>query len=82
MVLARGKDGEPDQQWGFWIDPFDFPMVNFTRLSRSERVSVLLQRYEPRQASVRIIYFASARIGVKDKPFIEDVISELIHESK
>ena len=75
VVIANGKHGEKDQQWGFWIDAFDFPIE---RISRTERFSVLMQRYEPPYASVRLVYFPSARIGVKDKPFIDDVLSELL----
>jgi hypothetical protein len=75
VVIANGKPGEKDQQWGFWIDAFDFPIE---RISRTERFSVVMQRYEPPYASVRLVYFPSARIGVKDKPFIDDVISELL----
>ena len=59
-------------------------MVNFTRVSRSERFTVVLQEYEPEsvKARVRLIYFPSARVGAKDKPFIDDVISDLVHERK
>lgn len=81
VVQARGAEGQ-ERQWGFWVDAFDFPMVNFTRLSRSERFTVLLQRYDPPSAKVTMIYFPSARIGAKDKPFIDDVISDLVHEKK
>jgi len=84
IVDARANQGEKDQRWVFWIDTFDFPMVNFTRVSRSERFTVVLQEYEPEsvKAKVRLIYFPSARVGAKDKPFIDDVISDLVHERK
>ena len=84
IVDARANPGEKDQRWVFWIDTFDFPMVNFTRVSRSERFTVVLQEYEPEsvRAKARLIYFPSARVGAKDKPFIDDVISDLVHERK
>src|SRR2546430_2056218 len=84
IVDARANQSEKDQRWVFWIDTFDFPMVNFTRVSRSERFTVVLQGYEPEtvNAKVRLIYFPSARVGAKDKPFIDDVISDLVHERK
>jgi len=65
------------------FDTFDFPMVNFTRLSRSERFALVLHPYEPpNNAKLKLIYFPSARVGAKDKPFIDDVISDLVHERK
>ena len=86
------KGEEKDQQkWGFWLDTFDFPMANFTRVSRSERFALVLQDYEPpkkekvdgdKVPKVKLIYFPSARVGAKDKPFIDDVVSDLIHERK
>ena len=84
IVDARANQGEKDQRWVFWIETFDFPMVNFTRVSRSERFTVVLQEYDPEtvNAKVRLIYFPSARVGAKDKPFIDDVISDLVHERK
>ena len=74
---------------GFWIDTFDFPMANFTRVSRSERFALVLQDYEPPKKTrsykvpkVKLIYFPSARLGAKDKPFIDDVISDLVQRKE
>src|SRR5207245_10363986 len=82
---------ETSAKMGFWLDTFDFPMANFTRVSRSERFALVLQDYEPpkkekidgdKVPKVKLIYFPSARVGAKDKPFIDDVVSDLIHERK
>ena len=54
IVDARANQGEKDQRWGFWIDTFDFPMVNFTRVSRSERFTVVLQEYEPESGKAKV----------------------------
>jgi hypothetical protein len=89
VVHARPNPGEKDMQWRFWIDTFDFPMVTFTRLSRSERFAVVIRGYENPVpgigepiAKVSLIYFPSARIGAKDKPFIDDVIADLLQKRK
>jgi hypothetical protein len=74
-ILVRVDNGE--RQWMFWVDVFDFPLVNFTRISKDERFTVLLKRYRPPEAVITAIYFPSSRSGVKDKPFIDEVISEL-----
>ena len=71
-----GVDGG-ERQWMFWVDVFDFPLVNFTRISKSERFAVVLKRYRPPTADLAVIYFPSSRSGVKDKPFIDEVISSL-----
>jgi hypothetical protein len=78
IVHARSNQGEEkdQQKWGFWLDTFDFPMANFTRVSRSERFALVLQDYEPpkkkekvdgdKVPKVKLIYFPSARVGAKD----------------
>ena len=79
-IWARVSSGE--KQWAFWVDAFDFPLVNFTRISTSERFTLLLKRYDPPSAQLTLIYFPSSRSGVKDKPFIDEVISGLGHGQK
>jgi hypothetical protein len=69
-----------EKQWALWVDTFDFPLVNFTRISKSERFAIVLKRYDPPSAQVTFIYFPSWRSGVKDRPFIDEVISNLAHQ--
>jgi hypothetical protein len=64
----------------FWVDMFDFPLVNFVRLSKAERFSVVLKRYRPDDAQITLIYFPSSRSGVKDKPFLDELISDLLRK--
>ena len=67
----------------FWLDPFDFPLLNFSRVSRNERIAVVLHRYDPRPdfmvASLVLLYFPSSRSGAKDKPYLDDLMSRLAH---
>jgi hypothetical protein len=62
-----------------WADLYDFPQVTFTRLSSDERVAVVLLDLEPTTgtATVVLVYYPSSRGGVKDKPFIDEVIENL-----
>lgn len=79
-VLVRAQDEKT--QWVFWVDPFDFPMVNFVRLSKSERFTVVLRTYRPQTAQLTFIYYPSSRGGIKDKPFLDEVISDLRRDTK
>jgi hypothetical protein len=74
-LLVRAHDGKA--QWVFWVDPFDFPLVEFVRISKAERLSAVLRAYGPGSAQLTFIYFPSSRSGLKDKPFIDEVISDL-----
>lgn len=68
---------QPVQSRGFWIDAYDLPMVNYTRLSKTERLAVVLQRYDSNGALLTVLYYPSARMGEKDRPYLNDVIGEL-----
>jgi len=76
FVIHRGIDGKEILS-AFWVDVFDFPLTNFVRPSKSERFTLVMQRYKPPTANLTLIYYPSSRSGVKDKPFIDEVISNL-----
>jgi hypothetical protein len=63
----------------FWLDPYDFPLVNFSRISRHERIAVVLLHYdvELNSARVLLLYFPSWRSGAKDKPYLDDLMVRL-----
>lgn len=70
------------QRIAFWVDEYDFPLANFSRISKSERFAVAIRRYKPPHISLNLIYFPSSRSGVKDKPFIDEVVSDLKRDVK
>ena len=62
-----------------WADLYDFPLMSFSRLSDEERLALVLTRLdaETRSATITLIYYPSSRSGIKDKPFIDNVLSRL-----
>jgi hypothetical protein len=71
------------EKTAFWVDEFDFPLANFSRISKSERFALVMRRFQPPLVGLTLIYFPSSRSGVKDKPFIDEVISNLTtHDDK
>ena len=69
----------------FWVDffdffnLFDFPLSTFARISPFERVAVLFDNYGQRvqYAQLTLLYFPSSRSAAKDKPYIEDLVTQL-----
>ena len=74
-LLVRVHDGK--NQWVFGVDPFDFPMVDYTRISNTERFTVAMKSYTDEYAQLKFIYFPSSRSGVSDKPYIDQVLASL-----
>jgi hypothetical protein len=81
LKLQVAWGGSPQEQVRFSIDAYDFPLVNFTRLSADERFAIVVDAYQPEQQNVRLkfLYFSSGRAGSNDRPYIDDVMSRLAH---
>jgi len=52
-------------------------MIDNTRLSHDQRCAVVLKTFEDDRAEVTLVYFPGSRASLKEKPFYEDVISNL-----
>ena len=75
------NDSSGTQGASFWVDPYDFPLTNFSRVSRGERFALVLDRYKPSgdggHARLVLLVFPSSRSGAKDRPFIDDLVARL-----
>lgn len=73
-------EGQREIDTNFVVDLFDFPMIDNTRLSGSERCAVSLTALNPNIVSVSLAYFPSSRASLKDKPYYDEVIRDLVRE--
>src|SRR5262249_8706194 len=65
----------------FWVGLFDFPMIDNTRLSHSERCAVSLTEMNPPYSlTVALSYFPGSRASLKDKPYYDEVMHDLVHD--
>jgi hypothetical protein len=62
----------------FWVGPFGFPMIDNTRLTRSERCSVSVLRIVDNTVTMAIAYFPASRASLKDKPYYDEVLNDLL----
>ena len=78
LQLSYSTHGDTKQVL-VWASLYDFPLMNFTRIADEERVAVVLTRLDPesKSATVTLVYYPSSRSGIKDKPYIDDVMSRL-----
>jgi hypothetical protein len=73
-------EGQREIDTNFVVDLFDFPMIDNTRLSGSERCAVSLTALNPNIVSVSLAYFPASRASLKDKPYYDEVIKDLVRE--
>ncbi len=64
----------------FQVGLFDFPMIDNTRLSGSERSAVSLTALNPNVVSITLAYFPASRASLKDKPYYDEVIRDLVRD--
>ena len=62
----------------FRVGLFDFPMIDNTRLSNGERVSISLLALNPQVLSLAVAYFPASRASLKDKPYYDEVTRLLV----
>lgn len=71
-----------------WVDPFDFPLINNTRLSHDERCAVavtdlvLPTKREPGQVTISLAYFPGSRASLREKAYYDDVIRAVVRQEK
>ena len=68
----------------FWLDYFDFPMIDNTRLPRDQRFAVVLNNFDAAggSADITLAYFPGKYTGLREKPYYDEVLAKLLSESE
>lgn len=76
---AGGHQEEFDTTYAlFWISPYDFPMIDNTRLPHGQRCAIVLRKMENPTAQLTLVYFPGSRASLKEKPFFDEAMSDLL----
>jgi len=62
----------------FHLGPFDFPLIDNTRLTGGDRVALTFDGAAEDVAQIMLIYFPGSRASMKDKQYYEDMAAELL----
>jgi hypothetical protein len=68
---------EPETDIMFKVGFFDFPMIDNTRVSHSQRIGIALTRWHENNAEMSLVYFPGSRASLKEKPYYDEVIDQL-----
>ena len=80
---AREAPGEMETNAAeFWVGFFDFPMIDNTRLSHDQRCAIALSAFGPSSADITAVYFPGSYASLKEKPYYQEVIQNLLNTSK
>lgn len=62
----------------FWVGPFDFPMIDNTRLLQDQRCAVVLNNLNAAGADMTLIYFPGSYASLKERPYFQEVVDQLL----
>lgn len=71
-------DAQKEVDTNFRVGLFDFPMIDTTRLAGGERATVSVVALNPSVLNVALSYFPASRASLKDKPYYDEVIEQLV----
>lgn len=83
----RPKDDPERDEGSFWVDYFDFPLVDNTYLNSKERYSVFLEGFkegpdgEEEEARITLLYYPASYAGLKEKSFYNNQLMRGLLES-
>ena len=68
----------------FWLDYFDFPMIDNTRLPHDQRFAVVLNNFDAAggSADITLAFFPGKYTGLREKPYYDEVLTKLLSESE
>jgi len=73
-------EGKREVDTNFYVGLFDFPMIDNTRLSSGDRCAVSMTALNPGVVSLTLAYFPASRASLKDKPYYDEVIRDLVRQ--
>ncbi|MCI0483368.1 MAG: hypothetical protein L0Y78_02175 [candidate division NC10 bacterium] len=62
----------------FGVGFFDFPIIDNTRLSHDQRCAIVLTAFGESSADITGIYFPGAYASLKEKPYYQEVVQNLL----
>lgn len=62
----------------FGVGPFDFPMIDNSRLSDDQRFAVMLNEFDESSALITLVYFPGRYASLKEKPYYDDIVKRLL----
>jgi hypothetical protein len=76
------EQGRQTKTASFEVSYFDFPMIDNTRLAHGQRCAVVLNSFSDQSADVTLVLFPGEYAGLKEKPYYNEVIDNVLSASK
>ena len=77
MGVRTPADSAEMQLRRFHVGPYDFPMIDNTRLSRDQRAAVVITQSNDDTAEITMVYFPGSYASLKEKASYDEVVEQL-----
>jgi hypothetical protein len=74
----ESKSGTEEIQQTFWVGFADFPMIDSLRLPDGYRCAIVLRSVDDVLARISLLYFPTSRAALKDKPYYDEMMEDLL----
>lgn len=74
-----GEEPENPAYSVFTISPFDFPMIDNTRLPHGQRCAIVVRNFGDPNVEITLVYFPGSRASLKEKPFYDEAMQDLLY---
>ena len=85
VTVRAGQGGRTETTaTEFWVDYFDFPMIDNTRLPHDQRFAAVLNNFDAagQSADITLAFFPGKYTGLREKPYYDEVLTKLLAESE
>ncbi len=76
---SKGSSEAPASYSVFTVSPFDFPMIDNTRLPNGKRCALVVRNFGDPSVAITLVYFPGSRASLKEKPFYDEAMHELLY---
>jgi hypothetical protein len=76
------EQGRQTKMVSFIVSYFDFPMIDNVRLNQNRRCAVILNSFNEQSADLTVVYFPGAYASLKERPYYEEVIKDVLETDK
>ena len=81
-IEKASEDLEIDSEQTFWLGPFDFPMIDNTRLTTDQRCAVIINNFSHENVRLSVLFFPGAHAGLKEKPYYDELVEKLLPQEE
>jgi len=88
MTESKCKESPNKDKANFWLEYFDFPLVDNTYLNSKQRYSVILEGFESDEAGedvkaeITLLYYPATYAGLKEKSFYNNQLIQNLLKSE